>query len=157
MNSTTTQPAATKRRFVVIHGPNLNRLGTRDPARYGSTTLAQTDEQLDALARNLDIDVECMQSNHEGVLVDWLHERVDAIDGIVINPASLTPYGRSLAQAVAEAGVPVAVVHISAVYKLAKPGRTDLYAEAADVVVTGMGIEGYSVALSHLARRAALA
>lgn len=141
------------RRFAVIHGPNLNRLGRRDPERYGSTTLEQTNEQIRQRASELGVSVDCVQSNHEGVLVDWLHERIDGINGIVINPASLTPYGRSLAQAVAEAGVPLAVVHISPVYKLARPGRTDLYAEAADVVITGMGIEGYLVALSHLARR----
>lgn len=145
-------PTESSRRLVVIHGPNLNRLGRRDPERYGSTTLEQTNEKIHRHALDLGVVVECVQSNHEGVLVDWLHERVDDIDGIIINPASLTPYGRSLAQAVAEAGVPLAVVHISSVYKLARPSRTDLYAEAADVVITGMGIEGYLAALSHLAR-----
>jgi 3-dehydroquinate dehydratase II len=138
-------------RFVIIHGPNLNRLGKRDPSRYGTQTLAEVDAAIEQLAGQLDISVECIQSNHEGVLVDWLHERVDHIDGIVVNPASLTPYGRSLAQAVGESGVPIAVVHISSVYKNAKPGRTDLYAESADVVITGMGTKGYLVALEHLA------
>lgn len=142
------------RTYAVIHGPNLNRLGLRDPARYGTTTLADTNQGLVELGEQLGVSVDCVQSNHEGVLVDWLHERVDHIAGIVINPASLTPYGRSLAQAVADSGVPVAVVHISPVYKLAKPGRTDLYAETADVVVTGMGVRGYLVALEHLAQQA---
>lgn len=140
-----------QQRYVVIHGPNLNRLGKRDPARYGTQTLDEVNAGIEQFAQRLGIAVECIQSNHEGVLVDWLHERVDHIDGIVVNPASLTPYGRSLAQAVGESGVPVAVVHISSVYKNAKPGRTDLFAETADVVVTGMGTKGYGVALQHLA------
>lgn len=140
----------TKRHFAVIHGPNLNRLGRRDPQRYGTTTLQEINDRLESLGRELQVQVECVQSNHEGVLVDWLHERVDSLAGIIINPASLTPYGRSLAQAVAEAGVALAVVHISPVYKLAGHGRVDLYAEAADTVITGMGVEGYLVALRHL-------
>lgn len=140
-------------RFIVIHGPNLNRLGRRDPGRYGHQTLAETDAAIQGLAERLGVVVECVQSNHEGVLVDWLHERVDEVDGIVVNPASLTPYGRSLAQAVGESRLPVAVVHISSVYKNARPGRTDLFAEVADVVVTGMGARGYCVALEHLALR----
>lgn len=139
-------------KLVVIHGPNLNRLGKRDPARYGSKTLAEVNADIEAAAQDLNAQVEVVQSNHEGDLVDWLHERVDEIDGIVINPASLTPYGRSLAQAVGESGLPVAVVHISSVYKTAKPGRVDLFAEVADAVITGIGTHGYTVALEHLAR-----
>ena len=142
------------RTIFILNGPNLNLLGTREPGIYGSLTLADIEANCREKAIALGFStVEFRQSNHEGVLVDWLHERVDEVDGIVVNPASLTPYGRSLAQAVGESGLPVAVVHISSVYKNARPGRTDLFAEVADAVVTGMGARGYCVALEHLALR----
>src|SRR3569833_486121 len=140
-------------RILVIHGPTLNRLGKRDPARYGSRTLASVNDGLLARASALSVELDHVQSNHEGVLVDWLHERVDAADAIIINPASLTPYGRSLAQAVNESGCTVVMVHISSACKDAKPGRIDSFAEVADAVITGLGTHGYQVAMEHLARR----
>src|SRR5215207_7281510 len=95
-----TQPdmAETARRLklLVLHGPNLNLLGRREPHIYGHTTLAEIDDRLRALAAELDVDLETYQSNHEGALLDRLHERIDALDGCIINPAALTQYGVGL-------------------------------------------------------------
>lgn len=146
-------------RIGVIQGPNLNRLGRRDPTRYGRTTLAELTAELVHHATTLGLQLDHVQSNHEGVLVDWVHARIDTddphvrLDAIVVNPASLTPVGRSLAQAIQDAGLPVAVVHISPVHRDAGPGRIDLFARYAAIEITGCGIRGYRYALDELAIR----
>src|SRR5215212_2847449 len=100
-------------RLAVLHGPNLNRLGRRQPEKYGTATLDDVVGDIDATAQRLGVAVLHFQSNHEGALVEWLHARCDDIDGIVINPAGLSAYGYSLLDALRDTGHPFAVVHIS--------------------------------------------
>ena len=80
-------------KILVLHGPNLNLFGRREPHIYGTTTLAQIDGFLNALARELQVELEIVQSDHEGALIDKLHERIDTVQGALINPAGLTQHG----------------------------------------------------------------
>ena len=83
-------------KILILHGPNLNLFGRREPHIYGSTTLAQINERLGVLAAGLGVEIESFQSNHEGALVDKLHERIDTVQGALLNPAGLTQCGVSL-------------------------------------------------------------
>ena len=99
--------------LLVLHGPNLNLLGRREPAIYGSTTLAEIDARLQPLAAELGVAVACRQSNHEGQLVDWIQQAGAEFRGIVLNAGAYTHYGLALRDAVAAAAIPVVEVHLS--------------------------------------------
>lgn len=135
-------------KIAVLHGPNLNRLGQRRPERYGRETLAELTSQLDELAARLEVDLVHTQSNHEGGLVDWVHQHAD-VDAVILNPAGLTPYGRSLYDAVFDLEVPVAVVHITQLYRHYRD-TADLFRPDAAIYVCGLGLFGYSAALIRL-------
>ena len=100
-------------KILVLHGPNLNLFGRREPHIYGTMTLAQIDAKLAALAGELKVDIETFQSNHEGALVDKLHECIDSADGALINPAGLTQHGVSLHDAIKAMPFPVFEIHMS--------------------------------------------
>jgi 3-dehydroquinate dehydratase II len=137
--------------YLVIQGPNLNRLGKRDPRRYGDQTLADIEADIDAAAEELGVTVAHVQSNHEGHLVDWLHERQDDLDGgIVVNPAALCLYGWSLRTALCDTGLPVAVVHISQLHAYEPVPKLDIFADMAAVYIAGAGWRGYRYALEAL-------
>ena len=87
-------------KFLILHGPNLNLFGRREPHIYGTTTLAQINERLQLLAGELDVELVIHQSNHEGVLVDHFHQYIDSVDGALLNPAGLTQHGVSLHDAI---------------------------------------------------------
>lgn len=142
-------------RVLVIQGPNLNRLGKRPAQHYGRQTLEDLTQIIDDAAAERGIDVEHRQSNTEGVLVDWLHERIDDASGVVVNPAGLTFYGDSLRQALLESGLPIAVVHMSNIYSrddiVLKPWRQhDVFADIATAYIAGLGAPGYVVAIDAL-------
>jgi 3-dehydroquinate dehydratase-2 len=105
--------AVVVKRVLVLNGPNLNLLGTREPDVYGSTTLKDIELALADLAADLDATVECRQSNQEGQLIDWLHEARRSFDGVLINPGGLTHTSVSLRDAIAAAGLPTVEVHVS--------------------------------------------
>ncbi len=100
-------------RILVLHGPNLNLLGRREPHIYGKETLAEVNAKLEALARELGTELVIVQSNHEGVLIDTLHANIDKADGAIINPAGITHYGVPLHDAIAAMPFPVIEVHLS--------------------------------------------
>src|SRR5436853_5508893 len=100
-------------RMLVLHGPNLDLLGRREPQIYGTMTLAEINQRLQALARSLEVELVIVQSNHEGALVDALHEHIDKAAGAVINPAGLTQHGVSLHDAIKAMPFPVLEVHLS--------------------------------------------
>jgi len=100
-------------KILVLHGPNLNLFGRREPHIYGTTTLAQIDAMLATLAGELGVTLETIQSNHEGALIDFLHQHIDAAQGALVNPAGLTQHGVPLHDAIKAMPFPVVEVHMS--------------------------------------------
>jgi 3-dehydroquinate dehydratase-2 len=138
------------RRGLVLHGPNLNLTGRREPHLYGTTTLAEIDAALHARAGQLGWALAIQQSNHEGVLVDCLHAHFGDCDGIVINPGALTHYGLALRDALAAMGVPVIEVHLSNIHAREPWRRRSVIAEIARGQIIGLGWYGYVLALEAL-------
>jgi len=142
--------SAKVKRILVLHGPNLNALGTREPTVYGRASLADIDRLLEALAPELGCEVECRQTNHEGVLIDALHSAKGSADGVLLNPGGLTHSSVSLRDAVLAAGVPVVEVHLSTPSARETFRHTSLISGAAVGVVQGFGPAGYGLALRGL-------
>ncbi len=138
------------RRLLLVNGPNLNLLGTREPAIYGSETLADVEALVIETAARSGFEVRAIQSNHEGVLIDAIHEARSDCTGIVINPGGLTHTSVVLRDALAAVSLPVAEVHISDVYAR-EPFRHHSYVhDVAAVHVIGEGVPGYVRATSLL-------
>ena len=147
-------------KILVLNGPNLNLLGMREPALYGSATLADVERLCRDTASRLNLVVECRQSNHEGQLVDWIQEagtafRAKQLVGVVFNAGAYTHTSVALHDAIKGTGVPVIEVHISNVHAR-EPFRHHSYlSPTAAGIVVGFGIDGYRLAIEGLARRAA--
>jgi 3-dehydroquinate dehydratase-2 len=135
---------------LVLHGPNLNLTGRREPQIYGTTTLAEIDAALERRAATLGWELAICQSNHEGVLVDFLHAHFERCAGILINPGALTHYGLSLRDALAAMGVPVIEVHFSNIHAREPWRRHSVVAELARGQIVGLGWYGYLLALDAL-------
>jgi 3-dehydroquinate dehydratase II len=137
--------------YLLINGPNLNLLGTREPAKYGHTTLAQVEQMLADEARALGTALACFQSNHEGAIVDRIHAaRAEGVAGIVINPGAYTHTSVAIRDALAGTAIPFAEIHISNVHAR-EPFRHHSYlSDIAAGVVIGFGVEGYRLALRGL-------
>jgi 3-dehydroquinate dehydratase II len=141
-------------RVLVLNGPNLNRLGTREPEVYGDTTLKDLEGLIERWGAALGIETRLTQSNHEGELVDAIHQ-ADGVDGLIINPGALTHTSRSIGDAISSVGLPAVEVHISNV-KRREPWRaTSLVAASCVRTIFGRGTVGYQDALRHLQNRAA--
>jgi 3-dehydroquinate dehydratase-2 len=139
--------------ILVLHGPNLNLLGVREPQVYGSTTLAQIDESLKQEAQRLDLSVETLQSNHEGALIDALHQARGSASGVIINPGGLTHTSVSLRDAIAASELPTVEVHLSNIFAREEYRRRSISAEACVGIVAGFGWRSYLLALQALAER----
>ena len=137
-------------RILVLHGPNLNALGTREPAIYGRANLDDIHGLLGALALQLGCEVECRQTNHEGVLIDALHSARGSADGVLLNPGGLTHSSVALRDAVLAAGIPVVEVHLSNPHARETFRHISLISGAAVGVVLGFGPAGYELALRGL-------
>jgi 3-dehydroquinate dehydratase-2 len=146
---------AKSRRFLVVHGPNLNLLGTREPDVYGHTTLAEIDAALERQAKEQGCGVDCFQSNHEGELIDRIQEAMGAVDGILINPGGLTHTSVSLRDALAATGLPVVEVHLSNVYAREEFRHRSYISGIALGVISGLGARGYGAGLDALIAHAA--
>ena len=144
-------PAMRARAALVLHGPNLNLLGTREPAVYGRVSLAEVDRAIRAHARRLGLGVECRQSNHEGQLVDWLQaaER-ERFVGVVLNPGAFTHYSIALRDAVSAIRLPVVEVHLSNVHAREEFRRHSVIASAARGQISGFGPHSYLLGLDAL-------
>jgi 3-dehydroquinate dehydratase-2 len=142
--------------ILVLHGPNLNLLGIREPGVYGLTTLAQIDEELATMAANAGAKLRSFQSNHEGALIDRIHAaREDGTGHVIINPGGLTHTSVALRDALAGVALPFIEVHLSNIHRR-EPFRHHSYlSPAAAGIVVGFGIDGYALAIEGLARRAA--
>ncbi len=136
--------------ILVLHGPNLNLLGSREPQVYGHTTLAQIDAELVEIAANAGAKLQHLQSNHEGVLIDRVHAaRQDGTTFIIINPGGLTHTSVALRDALAGVALPFVEVHLSNVHKREAFRHHSYLSEIAVGVICGLGPSGYRLALQH--------
>lgn len=142
-------------RVLVLHGPNLNLLGERDPATYGTQTLAEIDADVVREGAAAGIDVRCEQHSGEGAIIDALHAARSQYDGVVINPGAYAHYSYAIADAIAAIGLPVVEVHLSNVAARETFRRTSVTAAACRGAISGLGAAGYRLALRYLGEIAA--
>lgn len=144
--------------ILVLNGPNLNLLGQREPAQYGTTTLADVERLCIETGKRLGFEVNCLQSNHEGVLIDALHEagrgvKQGTILGVVMNPGAYTHTSIALHDAIKGAEVPLIEIHISNVHAREEFRHHSYVSPAAAGIVVGFGVDGYVLAIEGLVRK----
>lgn len=139
-------------RVLVIHGPNLNLLGEREPEIYGSQTLEEIDRRIAQLARELKLDVTSVQHNSEGAIVEELHAARSSYDAIVLNPGAFTHYAYAIADAIAAIGIPVFEVHLSNIFAREKFRQTSVVAPVCAGTISGFGADSYLLALRAASR-----
>ena len=140
---------------LVLHGPNLNLLGTREPGVYGSVTLPDIERELTQIAQEAGSSLHSLQSNHEGVLIDRVHAaKGDGTDFIVINPGGFTHTSVALRDAFAAVAIPFVEVHLSNVHRREPFRHHSYFSDLAEGVIVGLGAQGYSLALKFALSRA---
>lgn len=137
-------------KILVLSGPNLNLLGTREPRIYGTATLADIERDLEATAAELGVTVECAQSNHEGVLIDRIHAAHGDADGIIINAGGYSHTSLAIRDALSAVAIPYAEVHLSNIFAREPERRHSTLAAGARAVLCGFGAPGYALALRGL-------
>ena len=137
-------------KILILNGPNLNMLGKREQSYYGVKTLDDIAELVAERARQLDVDAEFYQSNHEGALVDYLQRLTPDVAGIIVNAGALTHYGLSLRDALIDARLPVVEVHLSNIHAREDFRRRSVIADIAQGQIAGLGWQGYLFALEYL-------
>jgi len=136
--------------ILVLHGPNLNMLGQREPELYGSRTLAEIDQLLEKRASEIGAQIEVFQSNSEGALIDKIQDCYTRVDGILINPGALTHYGYSLRDALSAAGLPLVEVHLSNIFARETFRHHSVISPLAAGMLCGFGADGYLLGLEAL-------
>ena len=139
------------KKILVINGPNINLLGMREPEIYGSRNYGALIEFIQNVCAEADVEVECIQSNHEGVIVDAIQAAYGCIDGIVINPAAFTHTSIAILDALKAVGIPAVEVHLTNIRERESFRQVSYTAQACDKTFAGMGFEGYAEAISYLA------
>ena len=138
-------------KILVVNGPNLNMLGKREASHYGVKTLAGIEELVSDKARDLNVDVEFFQSNHEGAIVDYLQQAAPDASGIIINAGALTHYGISMRDALTDSRLPIVEIHLSNIHAREDFRRHSVIAEIAMGQIAGLGWQGDVFALEYLA------
>lgn len=136
--------------LLVLNGPNLNLLGTRQPDVYGSTTLADIEILCRAAAKRLSLGIDFRQSNHEGVLIDWIHEAKGKYAGIILNAGAYTHTSIALMDAIASVELPVAEVHLSNIHRREEFRHQSYISRVAVGMICGFGAQGYVLAIEAL-------
>ena len=135
----------------ILNGPNLNLLGVREPATYGYDTLADVEQRCLARANALDLAIDFRQTNHEGQMVDWIHEAREVADGIILNAGALTHTSVAVLDALNAADLPIIEVHLSNIFRRESFRHHSYVSLAATGVICGLGAQGYERALDALA------
>ncbi|WP_157157476.1 MULTISPECIES: type II 3-dehydroquinate dehydratase [unclassified Diaminobutyricimonas] len=136
---------------LILNGPNLNLLGMREPHIYGSTTIGELEQLCSRTAAELGLEISFRQSNHEGELVDWIQAARTDFDGVIINPAGFTTTSVAILDALLAVEKPVVEVHISNIHRREEFRQHSRVSSAASAVIVGAGVQGYELALRHLA------
>ena len=136
--------------ILVLHGPNLNLLGQREPGVYGVVTLSDIDQTLEREAASLGVTVEGRQSNHEGVLIDWIHDARGTFAGIVMNPGAYTHTSVAIRDAIAAVDLPLVEVHLSNIHKREAFRHHSYIAPVAVGQISGFGVDSYRLGLHAL-------
>ena len=140
------------KKILVIHGPNLNMLGKREPEIYGKTTLAEINSELEDLGRSLGMEVETFQSNHEGAIVDKIQQVFGQCSGIIINPAAYTHTSVAIRDALLLLSVPIIEIHLSNIYKREAFRHKSFVSDIATAQLCGFGAMGYRMAIEAMAK-----
>ena len=140
------------KKILIINGPNLNMLGTREAEIYGKTTLKDIETELKNKAEKLNVEIECFQSNHEGEIVDKICNAKNNFDAIIINPAAYTHTSVAIRDAFAAVDIPAIEVHISNVYSREEFRHNSLIAPVVVGQIAGLGIQGYLLALEYFSK-----
>ncbi|MEK7692596.1 MAG: type II 3-dehydroquinate dehydratase [Chloroflexota bacterium] len=138
-------------RILLLNGPNLNKLGTREPEIYGTATLADVERLVAERAARFGAEVRSFQANSEGELIDWLQDEQQAADGLIINAGAYTHYSIALRDAVAGCELPAIEVHISNVYRREAFRHESLLSPVCSGTIVGLGVQGYALAVEALA------
>jgi 3-dehydroquinate dehydratase-2 len=142
------------KKLLLLNGPNLNLLGTREPAVYGATTLADIERAATAQAQEAGAEIACFQSNHEGALIDRIHAaRQEGVDAIVINPGGLTHTSVALRDALSGVDIPFVEVHISNIYKREEFRHHSFLSAIAQGTICGLGADGYRFAIDFVLKQ----
>jgi len=140
------------RTVFILNGPNLNMLGRREPHIYGHTTLAEIQEACHALAAELDLQCEFRQTNHEGVMVDWIQEAFEQNAAVIINPAGLSFHSIPVLDALKLIKAPLIELHLSNIHARDELHRHSIMSSVANAVICGLGAEGYPLAVRTVAK-----
>jgi 3-dehydroquinate dehydratase-2 len=137
-------------RILIINGPNLNLLGEREPQVYGNITLKKLNEEIFKYTRSKNIEVRFFQSNHEGAIIDFIHENRQWANGIIINPGALTHYSYSLRDAIAAVDIPAVEVHLSDIYKREEFRKISVIKPVCIKQISGLGKNSYFEGINFL-------
>lgn len=141
-----------RHKIMVIHGPNLNMLGKREPEIYGKETLDEINAKIEDLAEKLGIDVETFQSNHEGKIIEKIQKTSGRCKGLIINPAAFTHTSIAIRDALLLLNIPIIEIHLSNIYKREPFRRKSMISDVVTAQITGFGVQGYIMALKAIAK-----